>query len=202
MIIEIWPFGDYKVLVQEESDLYEIIESKHVTFDESLFPGTPGLEEAKLDEISDIKTWESNYSSHSEDLVTEFSNELSASEVLSGEEQENGTGVHDDESIYGNENQEYAVNNGEENGSTNDSDRSESPELVLGKSHLPRYPRRARRPPPGWFMAAKIETISITTGDHPTLKEALNATPDEREAWLTAIHEELNVEYLILSLRY
>ncbi len=58
------------------------------------------------------------------------------------------------------------------------------------KAEPPRYPRRICRPPPDWFMVTsgtRSVDITVTTSDEPTLQEALNATPDERDLWLSAI---------------
>ena len=52
-----------------------------------------------------------------------------------------------------------------------------------------RYPIRQRRKPPAWYIgnAAKCSTdITVTTSDEPTLGEAMNATPEEPEMWLSA----------------
>ena len=40
--------------------------------------------------------------------------------------------------------------------------------------------------------ADREDHITVTTGDEPTLQEAVNATPEEREKWLHAIDEELS----------
>lgn len=53
-----------------------------------------------------------------------------------------------------------------------------------------RYPRRIRNPPSKWFMVATSTNVEITTGDDPTLNEAMNATAEERELWLNAIDDE------------
>ena len=58
-----------------------------------------------------------------------------------------------------------------------------------------RYPRRDRRPPQPWWtlttsMAGSNSQLQITTSDEPTLREALNSTPVERDLWLQAIENE------------
>lgn len=60
----------------------------------------------------------------------------------------------------------------------------------MSRSIANRYPTRDRRPPPSWFMSAKSTKINITTGDDPTLTDAMRSSPEEREAWLNAIDEE------------
>lgn len=42
-------------------------------------------------------------------------------------------------------------------------------------------------------MATSAEcqgNVIVTTGDEPTLRDALNATPEERDLWMSAIDEE------------
>eukprot|EP00171_Calliarthron_tuberculosum_P022036 IDg22036t1 len=60
----------------------------------------------------------------------------------------------------------------------------------------PRYPRRVRRAPTNWSMltSGSPPDRKVTTGDEPTLREALNATPEERDIWISAIRDELGPE--------
>ena len=44
--------GVYKVLITTDIGILRIVESRHVTFDESTFPGAPALEEYMYDESS------------------------------------------------------------------------------------------------------------------------------------------------------
>lgn len=53
-----------------------------------------------------------------------------------------------------------------------------------------RYPRRDRKPLRNWVMAATSPSITITSADYHTLERAMNATPEERDAWLNAIDKE------------
>jgi hypothetical protein len=55
-----------------------------------------------------------------------------------------------------------------------------------------RYPRRKRRPPPAWTIAAyspTSATFDVTTSDEPTLRAAMKASPQEQELCLQAIEE-------------
>ena len=83
--------------------------------------------------------------------------------------------------------------------SNNASDDSEQVGAEISQSELEttvqtsRYPTRQRRKPPAWYIAnaAKCSTdITVTTSDKPTLGEAMSATPEEREMWLSAIDNE------------
>ena len=58
-----------------------------------------------------------------------------------------------------------------------------------------RYLTRQRRNPPASYIAnaAKCSTdITVTTSDEPTLGEAMSATPEEREMWLSVIDNEFD----------
>ena len=62
-------------------------------------------------------------------------------------------------------------------------------------NEISRYPTRQRRKPLAWYIAntAKCSTdITVTTSDEPTLGEAMSATPEEREMWLSAIDNEFD----------
>lgn len=62
-----------------------------------------------------------------------------------------------------------------------------------GLSEISRYPRREIRKHPNWFMITSVEEIntSITNGDEPTLREAMNSTPEEQKYWMSAVHAEM-----------
>ena len=65
-----------------------------------------------------------------------------------------------------------------------------------------RYPDRNRQPPGEWWVSVAAEDkssrnvitagIQVSTGDEPTLREAMSTPPDERALWIQAIEEEID----------
>lgn len=73
------------------------------------------------------------------------------------------------------------------------SDPDPDPEPVMELNEPPRYPRRDRSSTPEWYVASSAqakECVTVTTSDDPMLREALSATPEERDMWESAINEE------------
>ena len=223
IMLEIMNYGVYKLLVKDSNGMYSIVESRHVTFDESNFPGVPELNIYMDKEEPEDDSW-------SED------------DADGGDSHEMEEVVHDEISLYEGSDDEVDVSNENDEGSTSDGDfdddtgyidaedRGSVPATTEYEDNNPqdiedfvdkggdddgksdeeidqtphvsdslrtanptvthRYPRRNRRPPSAWFMSASSTEARITTGDDPTLSEALSASPEEREAWLHAIDEE------------
>jgi len=209
VLLEIMDHGVYKVLVKEEHDLYSIVESKHVTFDESRFPGAPDLEECMDEEVDDDSTWCDTTSSVDE---VDFDEDLSDDEdvpVLDDDSDNDDDDAYEDDQVEdgmdnegsdaegsgsnpddNNEEGAHDADNVQHDDSDDDFQGEYTTPNVPPTSYTHRYPRRNRKAPSNWFMAASSPTITVTTGDDPTLKEAMDASPEERETWLSAIDEE------------
>ena len=180
VLLEVKDHGVYKVLVKEDSDTYSIVESRHVTFDESRYPGTPGLKELMDEEVVSDSTWCDASSGSAEPFTSEDENDSSEDRDIPPTEDssdDNDAQVEDEDS------------DAEDDGDDDFQNADATPPMPpLSSTH--RYPRRNRRPPGNWFMAAASPNFTVTTADDPTLKEAMNATPEERGIWLNAIDEE------------
>ena len=88
----------------------------------------------------------------------------------------------------------------EESDSDDDDDDDDDDDFEDAQDEPPseprRYPVRSNRgkKPSEWYKAMSADChnqVTITTSDEPTLTEALNATPEERELWEAAIEEEM-----------
>lgn len=207
VLLEIMDYGVYKVLVKAEKNTYSLVESRHVTFDESRFPGAPDLEECMDEEVADDSSWsETSSDKDAVDIDVDLDDEC-VSRFTDGSDDELDEPKDDDQGI--NESNDEAdddinddfeacldTNNGAEDvdddGNHNDDDFQDASENTnetpITSRH--RYPCRNRNPPGDWFMTAPCPILNVTTSDDPTLKEAMGANSEEREAWLNAIDEE------------
>lgn len=191
-----------------ENDIPRIMESRHVTFDESKFPGAPGLADFMDDEDVSDENFESEIGSgndsgstcENESLVSvdDFDNEFNQDDAILQDSQNLGISESDSDG---------QINNADDsNGEIDDAgdleiDDTNDLEIdqvqVSGNSGSQdnseiqfQYPRRNRRKPPKWYMATSAETkieTQLTTSDDPTLREAMSATPEERNLWQSAI---------------
>ena len=136
--LETLDHGVYKVLITTDIGIPRIVESRHVTFDESTFPGAPALEEYMEDESSSDDDYDSD-SSHSE----------------SGNEESDYGDVSDEES----NGQEVAVQETESHELSNTSSSSDNDDdyhdadaetvpPAPQTTEISRYPTRQRRKPP------------------------------------------------------
>ena len=209
--LETLEHGVYKVLIHEDDGIPRIVESRHVTFDESKFLGASSLEEYMDDEDDSDEEFEteethgndlcseSEYSSQSSISISEdaLDNDEDGAFEPSGDvpppdgsdsEPEDGT----DESNYDSAMEdEDPMPDSEPQDETSHGDTTQSPTPDDAQSS--RYPRRERRKPPAWFMASSAQCsqdVPVTTGDEPSLREALASTPQERNLWESAIDEE------------
>ena len=189
--LETLEHGIYKVLVTGDDGTPRIMESRHVTFDESKFPGAPGLEEYMDDEVSS----DEDLTSESDESDSEDEDALPIDGL--DDDDDDDVGISDEPPIP---HQPDSISSSSY--SSDDDDSSE--EVGLNpSSHEPnesnpaeqqsRYPRRNRRKPTQWYMASTVQlsnTVNLTTGDEPTLREAMSATPEERDLWQSAIDDE------------
>ena len=58
--------GIYKAFVLDKNGIHRIVESRHITFDESRFPGAPALEQYMDDESESDETFENESGSESD----------------------------------------------------------------------------------------------------------------------------------------
>lgn len=174
VLLESVEHGVYKVLVKNESDEYSIRESRHVTFDETRFPGAPDL---------------SDWSDGEPSSDTELDNLVRSEEREATVENEE---ITDDE---GSDNDDDDSDDENSSESSNIDDDVDAEGNAANPAPPSRYPTRQRRPPGRWYVASTAQTnknISVTTSDTPTLREAMSATPEEQELWRIAIDDELN----------
>lgn len=61
-MLEVLDHGIYKFLVRDDDGILFIMESRHVTFDESKFLGAPDLKNVTDEEASEDRTWVANVS--------------------------------------------------------------------------------------------------------------------------------------------
>lgn len=159
--LETLEHGIYRVLVMEEENLPRVIESRHVTFDETTFPGASALHKYEQEESED-----DSYTTDIEGSEVSFNSSVSISDQ--GDTPDNEF-IHVDDS-----------------NTTSDVTSNLPPES-------PRYPSRDRRKPQQWYMATSAQCndqVNVTTSDEPTLREAMSATPEERDVWLSAVDDE------------
>ena len=176
--LESMPHGIYKMLIQNAENQYKIVESRNVTFNESVFLGVSDLKNIMDDEDASDND-ESNLSDS--DMISLSSNEAEIDDDDDDDDSDDHIGDDDDDDK--DESQEDE---------SDSFDISDIPD-TSASDEATRYPRRVRRKPP-WYMATTAQTPSgfnITTCDEPTMKEAMQATLEEREMWIKAIEDEL-----------
>ena len=210
ILLEVLDHGIYKVLVKNAQGTYHIVESKHVTFDEYRFLGANELTSCMDNEDDDGINFDVDPSSSEDDIeIPIYSDDNDESAPDLSIEQEDHEHIDDDDEIEDdnmhNEDglgipneEEHLIDDEEVSGGESENEQEykdaqteySGEEVENSTSYAQhRYPRRSRRPPPAWFMAVS-SNINITTSDEPTLREALSATSEEREAWTKAIEEE------------
>ena len=160
--------GVYMIELLKERKL---INSVHVTFDEDEFPALENPGYSSSDESASGSDKESTSGTASSDNESQVSVSMS------------------DENQAPTENVESDSTSAEENEQESEEE-IEEPENPTGK----RYPARSRKATEkyGYAGSAKVIKFPITTTDMPTVKEAMSATPPERELWIQAIVDELN----------
>lgn len=205
--LETLDHGVYRILVTDEDEIPSIVESRHVTFDEFKFPGAPGLVDFMEDEV------ESDSSVDSEDFEVDSDSDSDVSlEITINEEPLDTGSAHDDGEIDddGNDDDVPVLEESDDDSDTasdsdDDDDGDDGDDFEDAHSTIPqeeppcsndgpqrRYPSRNRRKP-SRFMATSAEcqgNVIVTTSDEPTLREALNSTPEEHDLWMSAIDEE------------
>lgn len=202
--------GVFKVLLPDSTTGYRFVESRHVTFDETQFPGAPDLkmamdEEAKDDETFDVDV--DSYTSGSENEIeisfddnrvrfpASFTDENQASHIPNdGNERDEGR-QYETVAEPSDASDQIRATEGDSG------KQSVCEETILDitqkESSAPstqRYPHRQRKAPGKWYIASQsleVHTPEVTTGDEPTVKEAMSATAQERALWEQAIEEEL-----------
>ena len=205
--LETLDHGVFRVLVTDEDGIPQVIESRHVTFDESKFPGCPDLSQYMDDEYKSDHSYESKSESDADDSdasadivsVDNFNDETGDCPALEESDSENDD-IDDDDNGEDDPQDEDNSDVGDEEEFEDAQDTIVPPEpqqnqLTTQPSQPSRYPRRTRRKPQPWYMATSAQcdsNIQVTTSDEPTLREAFNATPQERALWETAIDEELD----------
>lgn len=199
VFLEPLDYGVYRVLVTGQDGMPNLVESRHVTFNQSKFPGLLELAEhmSMDDEASSDDDFDPD--NMSESLISD-------SELVSTNNFNGGPSLHptqDDSSDdhYSDDPEDDNDCDDDDQGNDNDQDDDEDDdedgsdasgqdyEIVRTDTHAPsdnnipvepRYPRRHRRPPQGRLMVSDSSStpIKLTTGDEPTLREAFNATSE------------------------
>lgn len=194
--------GVFRILICNGHNMYRIIESRHVTFDETRFIGAPGLEEIMDDEISVDHSYENSSDSgnfdsmdNDNDSATGYSCETNSTI------DEPESFVHEGEAspdIVDSDNRVDNTQDSDEHCDDDDNDVAEEENISMETptNTESRYPNRIRRPPQKWYMASSITKtalpiINVTTGDEPKLRDAMSATPTEIELWKIAIDDEI-----------
>lgn len=180
-----WQEGNFAVEFSED-DIY--IDSndlpEHIRTEDKLIQGqdTAHYEDHLTDYLENGGGGTKNLEDNNENISLEDNQDFENDSIHA--ENTNGDDEHDNSDLFEDGSDNY-LGDAQTTGTMENSD--------ISANHNPsRYPRRIRRPPSDWYASASISTkeIVITTGDDPTLSEAMNASPDEREAWLNEIDEE------------
>lgn len=163
--MDVLNYGVYRVLTKNGGHSFKTIESRHVTFAEELFPGAPDLINCMDEEVSNDGNWEEQSSSDdsSDDDNSDDVSQPSKSDNDELDETKYNKDEDDDvDDIQGQHNKEHAQEN------------IPAKEIPVSNTQArSRYPQRVRKPPSNWLMAASSTSLNITTGDDPTLREAL-----------------------------
>ena len=201
--LETLDHGIFKVLIIDEDGIPCVKESRHVTFDESKFPGAPCLDEylddeAESDDTFEIESGGDDKSGYSSEVSDDFSIDVGDNQDDDNCDDDDVPALHDDS-----DNDDDIDDDDIDDSDDEDDDDFQDAHDLQGEQSNPvdtppqpqqsRYPRRTRRQPERYMANAAqcSQNITVTTSDEPTLHEALNATPEERELWQAAIDEEL-----------
>lgn len=183
--------GVYDVLVTDEHEVPRIVKSRHVTFDESVFPGAPYLENYWDDESAG----DGNFSCDTDSFTKSESSAFAIDDVEDDSVPIEAESSHTPDSVI-------ATSSEDEDAIVDELAPSEDDIVTLEEHNTQsvsepeqRYPRRTRREPKRWWYMANAATsdqIEVTTSDEPTLTEALSASPTEKSLWEAAIQDELH----------
>ena len=163
-------YGVYSVMLLDSN---KVVNSVHVTFDESSFPG--------LEKESSSSSGESNSSdqtSDSEDSDSPFSS-CNSSDSVSGS-------IESSEERTENETKNDIENSDSSNEVTNKETESTSQSNRNNRSRKP--PERYGFSKP---LAKRVITVPLTTSDEPSVREAVHSTSPEAKLWKEAMIEEL-----------
>jgi len=198
--LETLEHGVYKVLFMDDDGPPRIMDSRHVTFDESTFPGAPGLTDYMVDESASGNDMSSDLTSDSSTVESDDSCDAFPVDIIDDESEEDDADVQEAPRLIDSD-PELEVEGDDDGVKDDDEEDDDLEEQSPEESHSPehdtpqsRYPRRNRRQTSTWYMATSAQCstdVHITTSDEPTLREALNSTPDERNMWQSAVDEEL-----------
>lgn len=206
--------GTYTVLVDGgDGCAPRLVTSRHVTFDESSFPGLEEHDVAEDAEDSAVEfdgsdsssssssgssSWDSDVDVEFPDPVTKHSvDECPAdadadSDADSDADADADAEQSDAEDSTSDKHDEECSDAG--SGADGGSDGDDEPENASGTSKYQRYPGLARLRKPTrkslWRGAFAAHEVEITTSDSPTLREALAATPTEHDLWVQSIEDE------------
>lgn len=205
--LETIQYGVYKILITDESDIPRIIESRHVTFDETRFPGAPNLisymddmdsSDEMTSERSDGAESSSEYGDYAHSVPVEEGNDFNLDTYKSSSDQDDVQNdfdgdLEDDAEADLQDDIEDDTEDEIEDDIEDDVEDGNVDEVVPGPQEEERYPRRNRQKPQKWYVASSADHKSpfrVTTSDEPTLREAMSATLEEKEMWESAINEE------------
>ena len=193
-----------------------MVESKHVQFDESNYPGLYFLKKngildsdaSDFEQDSSHELWEpdANAGNDSTTIESELLEVASMDEEVSTE---SSLSLSEDEAPLQNVTDVPSVIKSEsELDSGNEADieeltyypekessfreNSEDEEFFTAKADKNGRPQRTRKQPERFSPHARAANLHITTSDKPTLSEAMNATEPEKALWIKAIEKELS----------
>ena len=192
VLLECLPHGIYRVLVIQDSSA-NIIESRHVTFDENRFPGAPDLEHCMSDEADSDSDVSSDTVS---DVGISFDDgtQDARNPPVTDQDSSSHKSIGKDSFTSDEDEWDDAASNDDDargDGATEPTQNNDT--LGDGDGSQRRYPVRERKRPQAWFMLTSAQrdgAIEVTTSDEPTLREAMNATPSECDLWKQAIDDE------------
>jgi len=149
--LETLEHGIYRVLITEDDGIPRVVESRHVTFDESKFLGCPQLVQYWEDEISSDEDYssdsasENSYASDSMDSSVSI-DQFDDADVLEEDNGSSNTSSEHSDSSSDSEFSSHSSDSGGEHSNSGDEDLTE-PDANR------RYPSRERRAPPDWYVA-------------------------------------------------
>lgn len=175
--------NDHGVYTVERLDDHRIVNSVHVTFDESSFPGLDHSASSSSGEGSEFSQ-SHDTSSESEVIINSSSDEDETSDAEELDLTDSAQNSIDTNTISADA-QQVSGHESEQQRSIGKLRRSErsrkAPELLT-------YDREDSKR----HYANTVISVPLTTSDSPTMRQAMSSTSQERNLWLSAIQDEFN----------
>lgn len=194
--------GAYTVLVDGGDRAPRLVTSRHVTFDESSFPGLEEYAHAMSDEDTASASDGENYLLQDDGQSSDETSATGDSSCLDSGSDSDWYSSGDSSEEHQPPTQSDQIEAECEDDSHSEDDQFVPDELAGEDAHdsagsntakYQRYPglsRVRKQTSHLWRGALAAHETEITTSDSPTLREALGATPTERDLWLQSIDDE------------